>query len=420
MDKKKSHILKAMVLVSLVLFGLRFGSNILAKGPIFDEQYILVPIQNLMDSGWSVNTAIDFEETKGPAMIWPYAAFGKLLGGSLQDLRLVSIFASIFSCLILLAIASQSEIRKNSLFLVAIGWLLIPYNIVFSQIVMGEASYLLLAFFVVYAYFWSTKTEHSFGAWLGPMLYLIALAIAMHSRIHIVAVAGAICIVAYMHEGKSSWPWWLATLLAGALRIPLWIRWGGLVSPDYQSLHGLGFRLEGVAYLAAALFPFVGIFILDKLRDAKNIFWMCIAFSLGFALVMISQPDLTIPSTIDYASPNERFQGIIATAVQLISSDTLIQQLALALFAGLGLAGLSSLIYSTRKSSRISTIAAWSLLLGWGLYAFTRGFVFDRFILTWAFLLPFVYVNTLAKRYLFIQYAALALIAIRLTMLWLF
>ena len=106
-----------------------------------------------MDSGWSVNTAIDFEETKGPAMIWPYAAFGKLLGGSLQDLRLVSIFASIFSCLILLAIASQSEIRKNSLLLVAIGWLLIPYNIVFSQIVMGEASYLLLAFFVVYAYY---------------------------------------------------------------------------------------------------------------------------------------------------------------------------------------------------------------------------------------------------------------------------
>jgi len=204
------------------------------------------------------------------------------------------------------------------------------------------------------------------------------------------------------------------------LRIPLWIRWGGLVSPDYQSLHGLGFRIESVAYLAAALFPFVGIFILDKVRDAKNIFWMCVAFCVGFALVMIAQPDLTVPSVIDYASPNERFQGIVATAVKLISSDILMQQFALALFAGLGLAGLSSLIYNNQKSSRISAIAAWSLLLGWGLYAFTRGFVFDRFILTWAFLLPFVYVNTLTKRYLFIQYAVLALIAIRLSVLWLF
>ena len=148
MGKKNGHILKSLVLVSLVLFGLRFGSNILSKGPIFDEQYILVPIQNLIDLGWSVNTAIDFEETKGPAMIWPYAAFGELLGDSLQKLRLVSVFASIISCLILLAIASQSDIKKTSLVLVAIGWLLLPYNIVFSQIVMGEASYLLLAFCV--------------------------------------------------------------------------------------------------------------------------------------------------------------------------------------------------------------------------------------------------------------------------------
>ena len=38
-----------------------------------------------------VETAIDFKETKGPTLIWTYAVGGAALGGTLNDLRLVSV-----------------------------------------------------------------------------------------------------------------------------------------------------------------------------------------------------------------------------------------------------------------------------------------------------------------------------------------
>ena len=423
MDKEKNNsswILSTAILVAVVLFGLRWSSGILSKGPVFDEKYITVPILDLINDGWSVETAIDFEETKGPAMIWPYAVVGKMFGGLLNDLRLVSVWSSIIGLALVSWIAVRSAVYRKSLLLVAIGWLLLPYNIVFSEIVMGEISFLLLSLLAVVAFVWGLE-DHAPKSrrFVAPMLYGVAIAVALHSRIHVVALAGGICFTSYTIQGKRSWPWWLASVLAGLVRIPLWMRWGGLVSPEYQSLHGLGFRLESLSYLAAALVPFTGVFLIEGWRVAKTKTFIIASFFVGVILVYVAMPDLLVPATIDYAHPTERFQGIASTLATKISSNESAQQGILALLAGIGLAGLAGLWHCRNRANIVGRITFWTLTFGWLLYALTRGFVFDRFLLTWAFLLPIVWVRVLPTWLLVLQYIGLTTIAAYLVAMWL-
>ncbi len=415
-----SWIIGSLLVVIVSLFALRYYSSILSIGVTLDEQYIVKPINNIMSQGWSIETAIDFQETKGPAMIWPYAFFGKILGGELNNLRMVSLLSSILSAFILLIIALRSGCTRSQLILVAIGWLLIPYNILFSEIVMGEASFIVLSLLTVSCALWGIESKDQTVRWLAPTLYCICLAIALHSRIHIVAVAGAICFTAWAVRGKSSWPWWVASIIAGCLRIPLWCRWGGLVSPEYQALHGLGFRLESLTYLAAALLPFVGIFVIQAWHtwsSRKLIFGIFVA---GITLGLVASPSLHVPDTIDFVNQSDRYQGIASTAVTIITSSQTLQTIIIALMAGLGLAGLASLWKLRKTGDLIIPITFWSLFFGWGLYAFTRGFVFDRFLMIWAFLLPIIWVKSLSKPLLALQFLAMTVIAVRLIIIWLF
>ena len=64
----------SMLFIVLVAFGLRWGTEVTERGPLFDERWITRPIAEIIRHGWTVQTAIDFQETKGPALIWPYAA----------------------------------------------------------------------------------------------------------------------------------------------------------------------------------------------------------------------------------------------------------------------------------------------------------------------------------------------------------
>ena len=130
-------------------------------------------------------------------------------------------------------------------------------------------------------------------------------------------------------------------------------------------------------------------------------------------------PNLFVPETIDFVNHNDRFQGISASVILKSSTMPFVQQAILAFLAGLGLAGLAGLWHLREKSPLPVQITFWSLLLGWLLYSCTRGFVFDRFVLTWAFLLPIVWVQTLPRWLLAIQYVFLALIAGYLTVVWL-
>ena len=394
MYKSESQIrwvIAGLILVIVSLFAIRFWTPILSNSNTFDEQYIVQPINDIINQGWSIETAIDYQETKGPAMIWPYAFVGKLFGGSLNDLRLVSVLSSILSAFILLLIAVRTGCAKSQLVIISVGWLLVPYNIICSEIVMGEASFLLLSLLTVSCALWGIDSTDKRVRWLAPTLYCICLTLALHSRIHAVAIAGAVCLAAWAVHGKASWPWWVASILAGCLRIPLWIRWGGLVSPEYQALHGLGFRLESLTYLAAALIPFVGIFVLQAWHTWTSRKYILGIFAFGVVLGLIASPSLCVPDAIHFVQQNERFQGIAATAVKSVTLNQTIQSILIAIMAGLGLAGLASLWKLRKPGDLILPIAFWSLFLGWALYAFTRGFVFDRFLLIWAFLLPIVW-----------------------------
>jgi len=404
----------AILFVAIVLLGVRFCSNILQSGVVFDEQYITEPINDLIDRGWSVQTAIDFEETKGPALIWPYAFFGELLGGSLNALRLVSVLCSVGCMAILAFVASLSGVRRSGHFAVAVGWLLLPYALVFSEIVMGEISFILFELLAVAVFLHSRKHYRC----LSPILFGLIIAIALHSRIHVVALVGAICITAFLRDGFKSWPWWVAGTLACLSRIPLWVRWEGLVSPKYQNLHSLGFRLESLSYLAAALAPFVGIFAVHAWKKQANRKWLFAAALLGALLVFFVTPDLFIPSTIDYENPTQRFQGVVATAVKLVTWDPIFQKALLAFLAALGLAGLLGMQQTSHKEI-VTHITFYTLALGWLLYAFTQGFVFDRFLLVWAFLLPIIWWKQLPKSLFLLQTTAMLLITVRLAFVWL-
>jgi len=343
------------------------------------------------------------------------------LGGSLNDLRLVSVWSSILALFVLTWIAVRSSVYKNELFFIGIGWLLIPYNLVFSELVMGEVSFLFLSLLAVAAFFWGIEANAPKSRkMVAPLLYCIAVALALHSRIHVVALAGGVCVTAYALQGTKSWPWWVASILAGTLRIPLWMRWGGLVSPEYQALHGLGFRLESLSYLAAALAPFVGVFAIEGWRVAKSKACLFCAFLLGVLLMYVAMPDLTIPvGKIDLTLEHARFQGFAATFAKTFTTSGSLQQVLLALLAGVGLAGLAGLWQCKVKASVAGSITFWSLAFGWLLYSLTRGFVFDRFLLTWAFLLPIVWYRVLPKWLLIPQYIVLAVIAAMLCNTWL-
>ncbi|HIO53067.1 MAG TPA: hypothetical protein EYN32_05425 [Phycisphaerales bacterium] len=421
MNRNVTWITSAAIFVAVVLFGVRWSSGIMNKGPVLDEKYITVPINDIITKGWTVETAIDFQETKGPAMIWQYAFFGKMLGGTLNDLRLISVWSSLLCLVLLTWVAVRSAVYRKNLYYIAIGWLLIPYNLVFSEIVMGEVSFLLLSLFAVVAFIWGIEENApKYRRFVAPLLYCVAVSVALHSRIHVVALTGGICFTAFALLGLRSWPWWVASVLAGLLRIPLWMRWGGLVSPEYQTLHGLGFRLESLSYLAGAMVPFVGVFAIEGWRIAKSRLFLIISFCIGVLLVLSAMPDLVVPSgDIDYVNNNDRFQGIAATLVKRISLNGAVQQGILASLAGVGLAGLAGLWVCKDRARIVGSITFWSLTFGWLLYAMTRGFVFDRFLLTWAFLLPIVWFKILPKRLLIPQYVLLTVIAAWLSVTWL-
>tara|TARA_Y100000591_G_scaffold201881_1_gene174671 strand:- start:80 stop:790 length:711 start_codon:yes stop_codon:yes gene_type:complete len=233
----------------------------------------------------------------------------------------------------------------------------------------------------------------------------------------------------WSRSGIRSWPWWLASIIAGLLRVPLWIRWGGLVSPDYQNLHGLGLRLESLTYLGAALLPLVGIFLLVFLWRYRWCRWwlLCpLGALLGLVLAMVAMPDLTIPAgEVDLSLRHDRYQGVIATTVLMLGGGGPASSFLLGLACVLGLASLgafAALAFELDVEDAVGLLARmqlWALVAGCGLYMLTRGFVFDRYLLIWAIGLPVLWCRMLPRWLVTAQYLALLVIAVRLVAVWL-
>ncbi|MHC4108416.1 MAG: hypothetical protein ACYSTY_10065 [Planctomycetota bacterium] len=204
----------------------------------------------LIDESWSVENAIDFEETKGPALIWTYALVGELVGSELNRLRLVSVAFFVLGSVPLLLIGRACGVAGPWLLIVAALYVLLPHNAVLGQLLMSEPVFvfgsLWLMWIFVRGFGASAASERRV---IGPVAFGAILAILLHNRVHAAAFGAAAVLVAWERDGRRSWPWWAACAAAGLVRVPLWIRWGGLVSPEYQSMHGLGFSPASLTYL---------------------------------------------------------------------------------------------------------------------------------------------------------------------------
>ncbi len=432
--------LGAVALVAAIALGLRYGTNILRSGPIFDERFIIVPIEDLIDRGWSVETAIDYTETKGPTFIWTYAALGRLLGGELNDLRLISVLAFIAGVVPLLLIAGRCGLRGPSTLMVAGFYVLLPHNAVLSQLLMSEPLFIFGALWLAWLFLWGSGGGGGGGSGgegggvgdrghpvLGPVLFGVVLSLLLHLRVHAVALAAAASLVAIERDGRRAWPWIAACAAAGLSRLPLWLRWGGLVSPEYQSAHQLGLDLDAVTYLAAATIPLTAIFLWPALKrgqvqfprgplsspgtqpgkldlspffHGRRIIMACAG--AGMVLALVARPTMGEKMQI-IGIEVDRYMGLVWGAVGKLTSDPSLAGVLVGALAIAGLGGLGALAACAWRRAPSDVPAAvgrlqfWTLAAGCAMYGLTRSVVYDRYLLQWAVLLPVVWVGRLGR-----------------------
>ena len=454
-------------LLFIVVFALalRWGTVITDRGPIFDERWITRPIAELIRNGWSVERAIDFQETKGPALIWPYAIGGSLLidnsqevagvdappGGKrgrapeaweppvpggptpappkmLQALRLISTLCFVLAVIPMLMLASACGIRGPPLLLVTVLYALLPQLAVLGQLVMGEVSFMLIALVMLIVVVWGcgvgNGTRHPVA---GPILYAILLAVLLHSRVHAAPFGVAVALATFQRESWRSWPWWVASLAGGLLRLPLWIRWGGPVSSDFQQLHGVGLRLESLTYLAAVMVLPLGIFLLAWCvkRCGGRWWWLPLAgMGLGAVLAVVAPIDFSVPEALDLSLMQDRYQGTAATAAGVLGGEGMGRAVVLGLMAMVGLGGLGALLAAALDrpargvDGLVLRMQSWVLVFGWLMYALTRGFVFDRYLLVWCVTLPIAWILLLPRVLLALQILPLALAVLWFVYTW--
>ncbi len=415
------------LVILLAGLGARWGTNVLAKDTVRDEHLMRVPIDDILHRGWSIETAIDYQEVKGPTFYWSYALACQLIGDSINHMRLVSVLFFIGSGVAVLLIASWCGMSGWRLPAVAALYVLLPYNLPQGQLLMSEPSFLFFAGLTMLAFVWgfgATPGEEK-RLW-GPVLFAIALSVLLHHRPHAIAFAGAAALVSLGRDGVRCWPWWLACFAAGVSRLPLWARWGGLVTSDYQGVFGLGVCSDCMTYLLMALLPVTFVFLWPALsqRELRRTWWWTAGGAIaGLALGIIALPDLearlefTIQSTgevVDCAA----FAGILATAVKSVGAEGVLRSLLIALLSGVGGAAVGAfaqVIAHERGSPTQSTVirfAFWTLATGLPLYVITRGPIYDRYLLVWLPLMPIVWIATLPRWLVLVQSTVLLAIAL--------
>jgi hypothetical protein len=427
----------ALLLVLAVAVVLRYGTNVLDKGPVFDEGYVLPPIGNLLTKGWSIETAIDFTETKGPAFVWSYALAGAVLGPDLNDLRLVSVVFFVVGVVPLLLIcrtcaqagtAAANRLRGPGLLVVGGLYALLPHNAVLGQLLMSEPSFVFGSLWLMWAFVWGFGTsradQHSL---VGPLIFAVIFAVLLHHRVHAAAFGAAAALTALHRDRWRSWPWWLACAAAGLARVPLWIRWGGLVAPEYQSTHGLGFNPDSLTYLAAAVVPLAALLLWpgingEHARSRRPLIWA--GAGVGLALVVVAMPALS--DTLPFGSQKiPRFLGVIATTLRTVTDTVALQALllgGLAVLGGASMGAVAAIGFEFGPGDRLGVVwrlVLWTLVAGACLYALTRAPVFDRYLLPWAVLLPIAWTVVLPRKLLAVQALILLVIFARHAWIWL-
>jgi hypothetical protein len=387
-----------------------------------------VPIDAILSEGWSLRTAIDYQEVKGPVFFWMYAIPCEIIGDSINAMRLVSIAYFAGGAIALLLIASRCGLRRGWLIAVAGLYCLSPYNAFVAQLLMSEPSFNFLALWAVYVFIRAFESSQANARrWRGPLAFGILLTLLLHHRPHAVAIAGAVAVAAFQRGGFRAWPWWVACFVAGLLRLPLYARWGGMVTSHYQDLFGFGFRAEGLAYLLGAMLPWTGAWIIAPLTDstrsrASTLAILMIACAAGVLVGVLATPDLD--AKVRYVLPGEtefkqqaEFAGAMTTALKTTVASGFARDAALAILAGLGAASVAGFaLVAFRRNSHGTSIGGgsgtrtlvlhlsfWMLACGVPLYVFTAGPVYDRYLMVWAVLLPIAWAVTLPRLLLVIQ-----------------
>ena len=355
----------------------------------FDERFMLPVVEELAERWPEPSVWWDFEDTKGPAFFVPAAVLFDA-GIGLGGLRLFNLLIAICSAGLV-----GMVVKKGWCSAALTGLLLafLPYHTVLSHLFMSEPSFVLGS--IILGVLATTGPKGEPGLWR-PMAFGLGLAILLHHRAHAVVPAAAATLVALQRDGSPAWRYVLAGLVAGILRLPLYMEWGGLVSPDYASRYGLGCSPEATVYLLGALAPLVWVGVpLGWSRNPRLIAWVGI---LAVMIALVAGPDLSSTDggvRLDGTSPL-RFQGLFATVLKELPVNT--QAFAMPLMVAVGTMGLAGL-YLRLPKPRLDEQDGfpqygWYLLaFGCLLYVATRGAVYDRYLLCFAAGLPVLLVR---------------------------
>jgi hypothetical protein len=386
--------------------------------PIWDEPVMKPVIDAILLDGWTVRTMIDYEDTKGPAFFWLYAATAELIGGDLGRLRAVSLLLFVLTGAALGPLMAWCGLRAPQVVLASLLFAMLPYNALLGQLFMSEPSFVLGSVLLCWAFTRAFGREESEERRvLGPIVCGVLLAVLLHHRPHAAALAAGIAGVSLLRDGMRSWPWWLACALAGASRVPLLLRWDGLVSPTYQYSAGLGFRIDSLAYLAMAILPCTAVFLYAALAGGtRRAPWplLAAAAAAGGLLGWLRPPDL---AAVTQEKDLPLYLGAVATALRPSFESPSLYVPVVAALVAMSFASMAALAWLALMRPRDGTdavtgqLAAITLIAGWGLYAFTSGCVFDRYILPYLVLLPVLWVTRLPLWLTAAQLAALVVFA---------
>lgn len=383
--------------------------------PIWDESYMLPVVREIVNEHWSLESLVDYQDTKGPAFFWTYAAWCSLFSTSLSSLRLLTMALTVLCAWPASLIAwrawrdTEYTYRQKAwitVFSVSLIWLL-PYQPVLSQLFMSEPLFDLLSLWAIaLALIGFEQQKRSdagsrSGQWPYRTAYTIVLVLLVHVRVQAVVVAGAVCLTAAMSIGvRASAGWWIASVVAGASRIPLWIHWGGLVSPDFQSRYGLGFRLDALTYFLIALLPVTVAFLWlpDRLSPRRTLYVIGGAAVLGAVLGVTATPNL------DLSLEAGRYMGLVASVLrESLPTSFPARMLAWIGLTAIGAAALGGAVLHAQSESAevgglrepVLFMAIWLVVIGWLLHALTRGDVFDRYLLPFTLLVPTLWLRAL-------------------------
>lgn len=403
----RATALASLILLVIVALALRTGVLPLQ----WDEKYVVPIIERIFRMEWHVRSLVDYDDTKGPIFFWLYAAFGEFLGHNLMVLRWLSLIVTALWTASLTGLLDVKERGTGRLVMVALLALTLPYALVMSQLVMSEPSFLLgcVVMALVASQSLSSEEEHT-RLVHGPIWFGVLFAVMMHHRIHVIALAAAIVLLAFMRDRWKSWPWFVAGLIAGLSRIPLWVHWGGLVGPSFQHRYAIGLRLDSLVYLSAALLPTIGLTLVAALihrreLGRKGLGAIVILGGFGAGLVTFALPAVSSdPQVLNFAGP-------MATLLRPIADSPMLLSGVFAALCALGVMSMAAMVglmwQQTRESSPLvrcgSQLACLTIIFGWLLSAAAGGDVYDRYLLAFTFLWPVLCVRIFPRPLVVVQ-----------------